>query len=324
MPKVSVIIPIYGVEQYIEKCAHSLMNQTLDDIQYVFVNDCTEDKSMQILKSVIEYYPDRRDQILILTNECNRGLAYTRAIGMKNANGDYIISCDSDDYVEPDFCQLLYEKAINEGADIVSCNYFESLNGGDERIISHTYTTSNPRHAIRDIYKHNLPTFVWMHLVKRSLFFENNIFPFEGINSGEDLNVIFRIMFFAKKLDHVEKPLYHYQRRTGSLSLTTDYINLWNNYLTKNINGLEQFVKQHDAEEEFKTTINYLKFQKKMFLLAGDKPELKLWWNAWPESNKDISKFTSYPQRTITIFKVCSASYLFLLLYFKVIRKFIS
>lgn len=288
MPKVSVIIPIYGVEQYIERCANSLMNQTLDDIQYVFINDCTKDKSMQILQSVIENYPERRDQILILNNECNKGLAYTRTRGILNANGDYLIYCDSDDYVEPEFCQFLYEKAIKEEADLVACNYFESLNGGDEHAICHTYTTSNPRQAIRDIYKHNLPTFGWMHLIKRSLYIENNIFPFEGINSGEDLNVIFRIMFFAKKLVHVEKPLYHYQRRSGSLTLTADYIGLWNNYLTKNINGLEQFVIQQDAEQEFRTTINYLKFQKKMFLLAGDKPQLKIWWQAWPESNKDI------------------------------------
>ena len=299
------------------------MTQTLDDIEFVIVNDCTKDKSMEILFDVISEYPHLKENIKIINNEENKGLAYTRSISIKAASGDYIIYCDSDDWVEPDFCECLYKKALEEDADIVACNYFESLNGNQEQTIKTTYHTQNPRQAIRDIYKNPLPTFGCMHLMKRSLFVDNNILPFEGINSGEDLNVVFRIMFFAKKLAHVEKPLYHYQRRSGSLTLTTDYLNLWNRYLKKNINGLEQFVSENNAEEEFRTTINYLKFQKKMFLLAGDKPELKLWWSSWPESNKDIYKFTSYPQKTRIIFKICSTSYLFLLLYFKVIRKFI-
>ena len=324
MAKVSVLVPVYGVEKYIEKCIRSLMTQTLDDIEFVIVNDCTKDKSMEILFDVISEYPHLKENIKIINNEQNKGLAYTRSISIKAASGDYIIYCDSDDWVEPDFCECLYKKALEEDADIVACNYFESLNGNQEQTIKTTYHTQNPRQAIRDIYKNPLPTFGCMHLMKRSLFVDNNILPFEGINSGEDLNVVFRIMFFAKKLAHVEKPLYHYQRRSGSLTLTTDYMNLWNRYLKKNINGLEQFVSENNAEEEFRTTINYLKFQKKMFLLAGDKPELKLWWKAWPESNKDIYKFTSYPLKTRIIFKICSTSYLFLLLYFKVIRKFIG
>ena len=101
-------------------------------------------------------------------------------------------------------------------------------------------------------------------------------------------------------------------------------MNLWNRYLKKNINGLEQFVSENNAEEEFRTTINYLKFQKKMFLLAGDKPELKLWWSSWPESNKDISKYTSIPKKTRLIYGLCSKSYLLLWFYFKVVRKLVD
>lgn len=324
MPKVSIIIPIYGVEQYIERCTISLMEQTLDDIQFVFINDCTKDRSMEILDSVLSRYPNRIHQITLVENEKNGGLAYARTRGIQAATGDYLIYCDSDDWVEPDFCETLYNMAVSEDADMVACDYFESLDGSAERVISHEYPTTCPRQLIHDIYKNPIPTFGWMHLMKHELFTNNNILPFEGINSGEDLNVVFRIMFFAKKIVHVNKPLYHYERRTNSISLDTNYLNLWEKYLTKNIAGLEAFIEQQNAKEEFEITLNYLKFNKKMFLLAGEKPLLKLWYNAYPGSNKDIMKYSSYPLRTRRILKACSKSYLLLWVYFKLIRKIVK
>lgn len=324
MPKVSLIIPVYGVEKFIERCTISLMEQTLEDIQFVVVNDCTKDRSMDIFRQVISKYPKRITQIKIIENEQNGGLAFARKRGIQEAEGDYIVYCDSDDWVEPDFCEKLYHKAIQEDADVVACNFYESLNGGNEYVVHNRYHTNNPRQVIHDIYVHKIPTFGWMHLMKRSIFVEHSILPFDGIDSGEDLNVLFRILFFANKIVHIDKPLYHYERRTGSISLTNDYLVSWNKYITKNISGLEHFIQQQNAEEEFTITLNYLKFQKKMFLLNGDNPQLKLWYKTWPESNKDISKFTSIPKKTRMIYGICSKSYALLWLYFKVFRKLIS
>ena len=100
MPKVSVIIPVYGVEKYIEKCARSLFEQTLDDIEYLFVDDCTPDKSVDILKHILEEYPHRKSQVVIHRMEQNSGQAVVREWGVKNAKGDFIIHCDSDDWVD--------------------------------------------------------------------------------------------------------------------------------------------------------------------------------------------------------------------------------
>lgn len=99
MPKVSVIIPVYGVEKYIERCVRSLFEQTLDDIEYIFVDDCCLDRSIEILDNVIKEYPNRRTDIKIVHHKENKGLAQARQSGIKVATGEYFVHCDSDDWV---------------------------------------------------------------------------------------------------------------------------------------------------------------------------------------------------------------------------------
>ena len=106
-PKVSVIVPIYNVEAYIERCAISLFEQTLDDIEYIFVNDCTPDNSMMILSEVLSRYPQRKEQVRIINQPKNQGAAKAREDGIKEARGEYIIHCDSDDWVDKNIYQLL-------------------------------------------------------------------------------------------------------------------------------------------------------------------------------------------------------------------------
>ena len=97
MPKVSVIIPVYNVEKYIERCANSLFSQTLDDIEYLFVNDCSQDKSIEVLNKVLEKYSNRKKHVIIKNMEHNYGQATVRRWGMLHATGDFVIHCDSDD-----------------------------------------------------------------------------------------------------------------------------------------------------------------------------------------------------------------------------------
>lgn len=123
MSKVSVIIPVYGVEKYIERCARSLFEQTLGDIEYLFIDDCTPDKSIEILKKVLEEYPQRKSQVIIHHMDKNSGQAAVRKWGMQNATGDFVIHCDSDDWVDTDMYRAMYEKAIEENTDVVVCDY---------------------------------------------------------------------------------------------------------------------------------------------------------------------------------------------------------
>ena len=126
MPKVSIIVPVYGVEKYIERCARSLFEQTLDDIEYLFIDDCTPDKSIEILKNVLKDYPQRKDQVIIHRMEKNSGQAAVRKWGMIKATGDYTIHCDSDDWVDVTMYEKMYNKAIEEKSDLVICDFYRS------------------------------------------------------------------------------------------------------------------------------------------------------------------------------------------------------
>ena len=117
--KVSVCIPVYGVEKYIERCIRSLFEQTMrDGIEFIFVNDCTPDKSIEILERVLSEYPHRKAQTKIIHHEKNGGLVAARKTGLAHASGEYIIHCDSDDWVDKNYYETMYETAVKHNADV--------------------------------------------------------------------------------------------------------------------------------------------------------------------------------------------------------------
>ena len=120
--KVSVIIPIYKVEKFIERCVRSLMEQTLKEVEYIFVDDATPDKSIEVLERCLALYPNRKTEIL--HHSQNQGLPAARNTGLQVATGKYIFHCDSDDYVEHDMLEKLYLQAEQTNADIVWCDWF--------------------------------------------------------------------------------------------------------------------------------------------------------------------------------------------------------
>ena len=132
MPKVSVIIPVYGVENYIERCARSLFEQTLDDIEYLFIDDCTPDQSIKVLQQLLEEYPQRKHQVIIHRMEHNSGQAAVRKWGMQNATGEYVIHCDSDDWVDLDMYRAMYEKAKSDNSDFVVCDFIVTDGNNNE------------------------------------------------------------------------------------------------------------------------------------------------------------------------------------------------
>ena len=121
---VSVCIPVYGVEKYIERCARSLFEQTMTDgIEFIFVNDCTNDRSIEILEQILSEYPQRKNQVKIIHHDTNQGLTGARNTALKYAQGEYIIHCDSDDWVDIKMYENMYNKAIETDADMVYCDY---------------------------------------------------------------------------------------------------------------------------------------------------------------------------------------------------------
>lgn len=164
-PKVSIIIPVYGVEKYIERCIRSLFEQTLRDIEYIFIDDCTPDKSVEILKRVLEEYPQRKSQVVIHRMEKNSGQAAVRKWGMLNATGEYVIHCDSDDWVDVHMYEEMYNKAIEEDADVVVCD-FCSTDCENEQY-SKGLISKERENVIVDVLLWRIAGCLWNKLVRR-------------------------------------------------------------------------------------------------------------------------------------------------------------
>src|SRR5574344_174348 len=215
MPKVSIIIPIYNVEKYIERCARSLFEQTEEDLEFIFVNDATPDNSMPILNDVIRDYPSRKDQIKIFTNVQNQGIAQTRMNGIKEATGEYIIHCDSDDWVDKNMYKVLYEKAKDGNLDIVWCDFYKSDGINNNYIIQNTKIDKIA--IFKDILNSKKMAAMWNHLVKRSIIYDYSyVIPFS--NFLEDMVLIVQYMYYSNKIGYVNAPLYYYYNNIDSIS----------------------------------------------------------------------------------------------------------
>lgn len=221
---VSVIIPIYNVEKYIERCARSLFEQTLENIEFIFVNDCTPDKSMALLDIVITEFPQRKEQIKIINHEVKRGIAAVRNTGLDNAIGEYIGWVDSDDWVEKDMFELMYHKAKEEFADMVFCDYCWIGNSWlgirYDTMVSPSLCTKDKRTVIKSLTSNEISGALWFKLTKRDIFVNNRIRFIEGANMIEDFAVSIQLVHNADKISHVPKCAYYYNRyNNASLSV---------------------------------------------------------------------------------------------------------
>lgn len=202
-PKVSILVPIYGTELYIEKCARTLFEQTYDNIEFIFVNDCTRDNSVNVLKRVLEEYPLRKSQTRIIEHKENKGLAGSRLTGLQNATGEYVWCVDSDDYVEKKAVEVLLPYMFDD-YDFISFNYI--LNNGK------TFSKlKSKKLSVGNLLINRIPPSIWKCVVKRKLYIDNDIWPVVGINSSEDYLLTARLILVAeKKILLKQKHLYYY------------------------------------------------------------------------------------------------------------------
>ena len=213
---VSVLIPVYGVERYIERCARSLFEQTMKTgIEFIFTDDCTPDNSIEIVKSLLEEYPERKDQVKFLRHETNQGLAVARVTGLQAASGEYVIHCDSDDWVEPDMYELLYAKAHETHADIVGCDFFDEL---PKKTIIKKQDFSLPKSEIIEEILHDgkVNGYLWNRLIRRKFYADGDYRAPKEITLYEDMYITVPMQLDARLTSFVDKPLYHYRRDNGN------------------------------------------------------------------------------------------------------------
>lgn len=260
----SVIIPIYNTSAYLQRCVTSLLDQTIDDgIEFVFIDDASNDDSLVILKRIIALYPHRQSQISIICHEENMGIAFSRREGILLAKGQYIGWCDSDDWCDPDMFRQLLSIMQADDSDISVCNYL--VHEGDSVRTETKNYHSNPREHIRLLYlQPDSNMFLWHVLFRRSLFLENRIYPYEGLNIGEDLNLSIRAFCKASKLSFTPNILYHHNNNNSQSLVKNnrkDTRARLNNDC-RNTDLICSFLEQEGADE-FYLTCQFLRFQTK-------------------------------------------------------------
>lgn len=208
-PKISVIIPIYKAELYIKRCAHSLFSQTLEDIEYIFVDDCTPDDSIKILREVLESYPQRKSLTKIIRMDKNSKQAAARNMGLRHTTGKYIIHCDPDDWVDSDYYQQLYDKAEEEGLDIVASDYKIHETKEEGKIIRIT-RHETPLSVLKD-RNFYFASLCW-HLVRASIIKEKGIHFEEGINFMEDLCFLSKVFLASSSIGYISNSYYNYNK----------------------------------------------------------------------------------------------------------------
>lgn len=294
-PKVSIVVPIYNVTQYIKKCAHSLFAQSFEDIEYIFVDDCTPDNSIELLNEVLLSYPQRKNSVHIFTHEKNQGLVATRQTGTSHAKGKYIICLDSDDWINTDMVQLLYDEAEKGDYDIVYCNYAEYRNGEYKEIKNIVCQSSNQ--YIENILRGTLGAYLWNKLVKREIY--NKVFFNKGYDMWEDLQMSVQLFYYAHNISFLDsKPLYYYNlENTVSISSSKSMKKL--NGMIHNIDFIESFLAEKNIPNS-STWVYGRKCYCKLHMISNF-VSADFWKNTFPELNNAL-----YNQKDVSLYsKVC-------------------
>lgn len=290
MKKVSVIIPVYNVENYLRKCLDSLVNQTLKDLEIIVVNDGTTDNSQEIIDEYVKKYPKKVVSII----QENGGQGTARNTGLLHAKGEYIGYVDSDDYVEENMYEELYKKAKEEDSDIVICG---------NNVVKENYELFSKEDVDKEFLLGKMA--VWNKIYKKNIIVDNKI-QFRSKVWYEDLDFTMKVYFSSKKISYVDKPLYNYLLREGST--------MNNNNIKRNL----------ELIEAFDSLIDYCK-DKKIYNKAKDEIEFLCIYhmyifattrvlntnNKYKDKIEIINKFKNYINSNFPNFK--QNKYLYLL-----------
>lgn len=253
--KVSIVVPVYNAALYLEQCIRSLMMQTHQNIECLFVDDASNDGSKDLLSLLLDQYPSRRDKCKIIENEENKGVAFCRRLGMKNATGDYIIHVDSDDYAAPDFIEKMLSKAIETQSDVVICNFSKVY---DKKIKVNSYFQELERsELIKRLLIGTAHNALWNKLVKRSIIADNNLYPEDSFRLLEDKSITFRMVYFANKVAFINEPLYFYRKREYSLTDINQRVLM--PMLKSLLRLVDDFFNTHPSDETIESGIKAFK-----------------------------------------------------------------
>lgn len=217
---ITVVVPVYNVEKYLRKCLDSLVCQTFKSLEIILVEDCSTDKSLEICREYVEEYKNMK----LIQHDKNKGLSAARNTGIQNAESKYIAFLDSDDWVEANMYELLYEAIKKENMDVAICGFSDVFEGNNvvRTRFCRKETVLVDEEIIVSYLKYDINGAVWNKLYKKEIFDKNNItFPYG--KAYEDVCTIFEVLVNCKKVSIISNSLLFYNRRDNSC--TTSKLN---------------------------------------------------------------------------------------------------
>lgn len=286
-PKVSVIVPVYHSEAYLDRCCRSLFSQTIDAIEYLFILDGPSKTAEQIISDVLASYPQRQEWVSIHKHATTRGISCSRQEGHELVNGEYIYHCDSDDWLEVDALRIVYETASKNKADLVFFDYVRhyEATGKEAR-----YSSSHVEHgniSTMDGTLHNI-------LIRRQFVSSQGLtFP-QGINWGEDLCMSVLLQILTTKIAYVPQVLYHYNMHDSSF--TSDVNEEKYRQLVACPQYVEQELSRLQLSDRYAPLLLQMKYEVKEYYLIHPKlRNVRRWCSLYPECHSAIWRYASVP-----------------------------
>ena len=308
--KVSILVPFYDVEKFVGRCVMSLFSQTYQNIEYVFVNDCTPDNSMEVINEYIVEY-GVADKCKIIVHEKNQGISASRNDCLDNMTGDYFLFVDSDDYIDKDMVELLVDAAVRENADISGCGYIEEY--VDHSVEHPQKYTNDHNEMMRAITLLTIKGVMWKLLVRSSIVTEHR----DEVRFIPDRNIVddylfcCQIFYYAQRFTGVDRCMYHWiQYNPNNYTHTTVFAV---ESQAAAIIKTEEFYQEKGVSNVVAEELNMRKFVSKLpLLLDKNCYDVKKWRNLFPESN-DVWKDMNFSMgNKIRFYIASSASYRFL------------
>jgi len=288
IPDISVIVPVYKAEAYIERCAKSLFEQTYENLEFIFVNDCTPDNSLDVLQKVMSAYPNRVSQVKIINHETNRGVATTRNTGLTHATGKYIGWVDSDDWAEPAMFERLYAVAEKNNSDLVWCDFY--LIDANYKVRRSQYCVENKVAVIKSLLTGFVHGAIWSSIVKKELFLTHGIcFP-DGQNVMEDKMVFVKLLYFSKQVNYLPEPLYYYVKDNAT-SITSQWgiDSVIQASAKHNLRAIFDFLHTTELKFELENYMQYAKLEfKKVLFNSMEIKSFQQWKEQFAEANSYV------------------------------------
>lgn len=261
-PCVSVVVPVYNCEKYLDDCINSIRYQSLENIEIICVNDGSKDNSLKILKN----HASKDSRIKVIDKE-NSGVSKTRQAGLNVATGEYVAFVDSDDKISSKAYETAYSKAKKENADIV-CFGWKNFASTHNAVFRNNYSpkekiydVSKDKNAWKKAKRKRESIYIWNKLYKRSLIQENNISFNSELKIAEDEYFNLSLYPFAKKIVNIPNQFYKYRQNENSTMFKTSLWSIIKNYI-KMCSQIFKFYKKNKINFSFMDKVKYLSIYK--------------------------------------------------------------